>query len=113
MIVDHSSSAMQRANKIFKTIKDFESLFPEEFEKTSIRQCGHCNGTGFSDKSLQNQCSNCGGMGYVGFKKIYGAHVCRACNAYGCTYCNNEGVVDWVTHATGADVIVDPKRRAG
>lgn len=107
-MIDHQ---LQRSNRIFQAIKDFEKLFPEEFEKTNIRKCGHCNGVGFSDSSLQQQCTNCGGMGYVGYKKLMGEFVCRACNGYGCTFCEKKGTVDWISHARGSDMFPDPKRR--
>lgn len=93
-----------RSNRIFKVIKDFEILFPDEFEKCGITKCGHCNGTGLSSSyNVHSLCSNCGGMGYIGFKKLNGEFVCRTCNGYGCYKCNNKGTVDWITHANGRD----------
>lgn len=92
-----------RSNKIFKVIKDFQYLFPDEFEKCGIVSCGHCNGTGLTKADLQTLCTNCGGMCYVGFKKLCGNFVCRTCNGYGCYKCNNKGTVDWITHANGRD----------
>ena len=92
-----------RSNKIFKTIQDFEFLFPAEFEKCGIKKCGHCNAKGFTDNGLQNHCLNCGGMGYVGFKKLRGEFVCRTCNGYGCSRCDYKGTVDWIVHARNSD----------
>jgi len=61
-----------------------------------------------SDKKKMVFCSMCGGIGYRGFKKIEGNFVCRACNGYGCRRCN-QGIVDWITHANGKDMIGDNK----
>lgn len=90
--------------RIFKIIKDFEDLFPEEFEKTNIKKCGHCGGTGLK-KSTGNYyyCSICGGLGYKGFSKIQGKYVCRSCHTNGCGKCNYKGYVDWVTYIVGGD----------
>jgi len=100
-----------RSNHIFKTIQTFERLFPDEFEKCGIKQCGHCNATGISNKHSLEHCSNCGGMGYVGYEKLHGEHVCRSCNGYGCGMCNYNGTVDWVTHARSSDIIPGPEMR--
>ena len=97
----------RRSNKIFKTIQSFESLFPDEFETCGIYKCGHCNATGIKNKSSLENCTDCGGMGYVGFKKLYGHHVCRTCNGYGCRLCKHSGTVDWITHANSSDVMND------
>jgi len=103
MMFTDSGKKQMRSNKIFEAIKDFETLFPEEFEKCDIKQCGHCT-AGFIDHSMVKMCTNCGGMGYVGFTKIKGEFVCRACNGYGCGHCNQSGIVDWITHANGSDI---------
>lgn len=94
-----------RINKIFETIKNFETLFSEEFEKCGIKKCGHCGGTGLKENSQVIYCSFCGGIGYKGFKKLEGEFVCRSCNGYGCNRCNHEGIVDWIIHANGKDQI--------
>jgi len=93
----------QRSNKIFKTIRDFETLFPDEFRKCDIKSCGHCGGTGLKNKNPMNFCEYCGGIGYKGFEKIVGEFVCRTCNGSGCQKCENKGLVDWITHANGSD----------
>jgi len=93
-----------RSNKIFKIIKDFEQLFPDEFNKCGIKRCGHCNATGIGDKASMSLCTNCGGMAYVGFEKIGDDFICRGCNGYGCPKCNQVGLVDWCTHARGNDL---------
>lgn len=102
-----TSRQQLRSNKIFETIRSFELMFHEEFEKCGIKRCGHCKSTGFSDSNMTSLCMNCGGMGYVGFKKINGHFVCRTCNGYGCMLCDNQGYVDWVTHANGRDIKKD------
>lgn len=94
-----------RANKIFETIHNFERFFPDEFEKCEIKKCGHCNGTGIANRHSLECCMYCGGIGYKGFEKIEGEFVCRTCNGYGCSVCSNRGVVDWITHANGGDLI--------
>ena len=38
------------ANKLHSIIKQFEHYFPEEFQKTDIHKCGHCNSTGLKNK---------------------------------------------------------------
>lgn len=90
-------------NFIFKTIKNFENLFFDEFQKCDIKRCDYCNGTGLKDKHSLKYCSICGGMGYTGFKKLWGHYVCRSCNGAGCAICKNKGTVDWAVHATGRD----------
>ncbi len=93
-----------RANKIFRIIKDFETLLPDEFEKCGIVKCGHCNGTGISNKHTLVICRVCGGMGYRGFEKLYGEYICRTCNGFGCDRCDKRGIVDWIKHANGNDM---------
>jgi len=106
MISDtHKYQIQHRANKIFKVIRDFETLFPDEFRKCGINSCGHCGGTGIADRHQLTVCVNCGGMGYKGFEKIEGDFVCRSCNGYACDICNHTGIVDWITHANGSDMI--------
>jgi DnaJ-class molecular chaperone len=99
-----SINKQRKSNKIFETIRNFETLFPEEFQKCDIHKCGHCKGTGLKNTHTIEHCSYCGGMGYRGFEKIDGEFVCRTCNGYGCVHCNN-GIVDWVNHARGTDIV--------
>jgi len=100
---------MVRSNAIFQIINKFHEMCPEEFAKTGIHSCGHCR-NGIRDKHILDFCSNCGGIGYVGFKKLYGQHVCRSCNGSGCIKCDKKGIVDWITHARGGDLYKDKKR---
>ncbi len=93
-----------RSNRIFTVIRNFETIFPDEFEKCGIKKCGHCEATGFSNKSAMFMCNWCGGMGYKGFEKIDGEFICRTCNGYGCDNCSEMGTVDWVKHANGRDI---------
>ena len=105
MIEEQTQESNDKMNKIFKTIKNFEILFPEELEKCDIKKCAHCGGTGLKDTHHIIFCDFCGGIGYKGFKKIEGEFVCRTCNGYGCSRCNHKGTVDWITHANGRDTI--------
>ena len=105
-----TENQLLKSNSIFQTIRKFHEMCPEEFSKTGINPCGHCGGTGVIDKHILNFCSNCGGVGYIGFKRLYGQYVCRSCNGSGCQKCNNNGVVDWITHARGGDLYKDKKR---
>jgi hypothetical protein len=100
-----SIQQQNRSNRIFTIIKRFETVFPDEFEKCGIKQCGHCGNSGFSNIHQMTHCTRCGGMGYVGFEKLDGEFVCRSCNGFGCKSCEYKGTVDWVTHATGNDII--------
>ena len=95
----------ENANRIFKVIRDFENLFSEELEKCNINKCGHCGGSGLKDKHQLTYCTYCGGVGYVGFERIAGKFVCRACNGSGCKRCKYKGMVDWITHANGSDIM--------
>ena len=72
MILDeeYEATLQCRANKIFQIIKNFETLFPDEFRRSGINKCGHCSGSGFEDKHQMTNCSYCGGMGYKGFERI-------------------------------------------
>jgi len=94
----------RNANILHNVLKQFEFYFPEEFEKTDISRCGHCNATGLKDKHQMFFCTNCGGTGYVGYDKIQKSYVCRKCNGAGCGKCKHTGMVDWVTHAVGGDL---------
>ena len=94
-----------RSNKIFKIIRDFARMFPEEFIKCDIKECEHCVGTGYNSRTQLDFCDWCGGVGYKGFKSLEGQFICRTCNAVGCRRCENKGIVDWITHANGADIM--------
>lgn len=102
-------SSLFKTNDIFKTIKAFHEMFPDEFSKCDIKPCGHCNGTGIANKSSLIMCSICGGIGYRGFEKLRNQFVCRACNGGGCSTCNESGTVDWITHANGSDINTNRK----
>lgn len=97
-----------RSNYLFKTIRNFQDLFPDEFAKCDIKPCGHCNGTGIVNKASLEMCNVCGGIGYRGFVKIRDQFVCRSCNGSGCSKCMDAGVVDWVSHANGKDMPEKP-----
>ena len=102
----------QNANKIHRSIKHFEEIFPEELAKTDIKRCGHCNATGLEttyQTSSEFFCFNCGGTGYVGYEKIQKSYTCRLCNGSGCSFCDYCGMTDWITHAMGSDIAKAPK----
>lgn len=105
MIEEQQIENTNRVNKIFKVIQEFNNLFPEEFDKCGIKKCAHCGGTGLKNKHHMIFCDFCGGIGYRGFIKIEGEFICRSCNAYGCSRCNQKGTVDWITHARGRDTL--------
>ena len=92
------------ANKLHSVIKQFEHYFPEEFSKTDIHRCGHCNATGLKDKHTLEFCDYCGGTGYVGYEKVTRSYTCRGCNGAGCNHCNQTGMTDWISHANGRDI---------
>jgi RecJ-like exonuclease len=100
----------QQTNIIFKTIKNFENMFFDEFQKCGILRCVNCKGTGFNNRYQMTFCNFCGGVGYIGFEKLVGEFVCRTCNGGGCRKCNYKGTVDWITHANGRDIIGVDKR---
>jgi DnaJ-class molecular chaperone len=93
-------------NDIHLIIKKFADAFPFEFEKTSIRPCGHCNGTGLVPGDFQKACERCKGIGFVGFKTYKDKTVCPDCNSTGinflgmnvkkCSRCGGRGALDWV-----------------
>ena len=76
-----------------------------EFVKTEIKSCGHCNGTGLFNKSDMNDfCDECHGVGFTGFDHLGNDFVCRSCNGIGCKKCEEKGIVDWIAHAMGSDL---------
>lgn len=99
-----------KANGIFTTIRSFQTMCPEEFEKTGIHSCGHCDGRGIFKQGDIIFCDNCGGVGYIGIEKLYGQFVCRSCMGPGCPKCQFSGVVDWIVHARGADLYKENER---
>jgi len=94
-------------NKIHSILTNFSAYFQEEFEKTDIKKCEKCNGSGLPCKpgkeitywSPGTICDNCGGFGFI-FSEINGNYICKKCNGVGCQECKN-GFVDWVAHAMG------------
>lgn len=94
-----------RVSYIFNVISEFERLFYDEFQKTSIKKCGMCHNGLKSKYDMSDYCDNCGGTGYVGIEKMLGEYVCRRCNGGGCFICKNKGVVDWITHCNGKDLV--------
>jgi len=99
-----TATQLNNTNNLHIIIKKFQTMFQEEFEKTGISSCGHCNGTGLGSKHHIIFCTNCGGVGYKGFEKLKGQFVCRSCNGSGCRKCGMMGFVDWIDHARGNDL---------
>jgi len=94
---------MAKTNQIHTTIRFFQEMFPVEFEKTSIKACSKCFGTGFEKKGGQYNfdgpaCSKCKGIGYLGYTRMEGKDnvVCMNCNGRGCEICKYQGIFDWV-----------------
>jgi len=99
-----------KSNQLHRIIKTFMELFPEEFEKTSIKKCDKCQG-GFLNITVgyeveSNLCKTCRGVGFYGFDNIYGQKVCKNCNGVGCRICRNVGYLDWL------DAVMRPDKRA-
>ena len=99
---------MIRANTIFKFLKTQTRNFLDEHKITS---CKKCDGLGIMNKGYSwngtEFCDECEGIGFVGLLIEGGIQVsdslylCRKCAGLGCRYCNEKGVVDWVSHAMG------------
>lgn len=97
---------LQQQNSLHMMLKNFERTLPKEFEKTTIRQCGHCSGTGLKDCNVQLACPDCFGVGYTGFKSIGDKTICPYCNSTGgevsdiwvnnCKTCKGSGFLDWI-----------------
>ncbi len=97
----------QKSNKILITIKNFELMFYEEFQKCGIKRCGYCRATGLIKPSdLNTFCTECYGIGYVGYTKIFDGYVCKKCHGCGCWECEERGWVDWITNAMGREANV-------
>ena len=101
---------MTKSNKIHSIIKNFEHMFPDQFEKTDIKKCDKCQG-GFRDITVgyeveSNICKNCRGLGYYDFDMMYTDIVCKACYGVGCRYCDDGLILDWM------DKVMRPDRQA-
>jgi len=93
------------ANRLHITIKNFQIKFPNEFEKTGIKVCKYCNGSGLTNRyNMDDFCDTCYAVGFVGFDKIGEDYICRTCNGIGCGLCNDHGIIDWISHAMGSDL---------
>jgi len=93
------------ADRLHTTIKEFKAKFPDEFEKTGIKVCGNCKGTGLTNRFNMNDfCDYCYAVGFTGFDKIGEDYICRTCNGIGCKLCGDRGTIDWISHAMGSDI---------
>lgn len=100
---------LERSNKIHTVIKNFEHMFPDQFEKTDIQKCNECQG-GFRDITIgfeveSNVCKNCRGLAYYGFDTMYTDIVCKNCNGVGCRFCDNGLIINWL------DKVMRPDKR--
>lgn len=101
---------LARSNKIHTVIKNFEHMFPDQFEKTDIKKCDKCQG-GFINITVgyeveSNICKQCRGLAYYGFDLIYTDIVCKNCNGVGCRFCDNGLITDWL------DKVMRPDKKA-
>lgn len=111
-----NSDQERRALNLYKFIKAISQKDPEYFERTGIAPCKSCNGTGLaglwksSDESdygwdSGEYCRKCSGIGYTGIADdgqvdlLY--YICKNCDGRGCIKCENNGIVDWVSHIMG------------
>jgi hypothetical protein len=107
----HSATMrMQISNKIHTVIKNFEHMFPDQFEKTDIKKCDKCQG-GFRNITIgfeveSNVCEKCRGLAYYGFDKMYTEIVCQYCLGTGCEYCDGGLIIDWL------DKVMRPDKKA-
>lgn len=103
-----------KSNRIHLVIKEFETMFPDQFEKTDIKKCDKCQGgfkrieAGYEVKS--NICEKCKGLGYYGFDTIYTEIVCMMCHGAGCQYCDNGLVTNWLDKVMRPDKVAAQKR---
>lgn len=109
-MMDSVTRRMQTSNKIFTIIRNFEHMFPDQFEKTDIKKCDKCQG-GFRNITVgyeveSNICDNCRGLGYYGFDRMYTDIVCKNCYGTGCHICDNGLITDWL------DKIMRPDKQA-
>lgn len=103
-----NENEMRFRDKIHVILSNFELYFPNELEKTEIKKCVTCDGSGLPCKKGADItywvpgtcCIDCGGYGYK-FREIGAQYVCQKCNGGGCGRCKGSGLVDWITNAMG------------
>jgi len=102
-----SQSVSSNRDKIFSIIENFRRAFPDQFQKTGLKICPKCEGSGLPAKKSSNDitfwqpgnyCDKCYGFGVLGLNKIYDEYICKNCHGAGCEKCNNRGTVDWITN---------------
>jgi DnaJ-class molecular chaperone len=99
---------MKIRDKVHLILTNFELYFPSELEKTEIRRCVTCEGSGLpckkgSELTLWQPgtcCKDCGGFGYR-FREMGMQYVCQKCKGSGCGRCKGSGFVDWISNAMG------------
>jgi DnaJ-class molecular chaperone len=94
-------------NDLHSTLKQMEAIAPDDFKSAGITHCGHCDGTGLKNRSINDACRNCNGVGYKDFKNLKEGTICPDCNATGyklmyennvidCPTCEGSGYLDWI-----------------
>lgn len=95
-------------DSLFSIIKKFEEAFPDLYERTGLRKCDKCNGTGLIVSGEMeitiwqpgNYCQKCRGLGYLGVERVGSMYLCPNPNCgKKCSFCNGKGLVDWIAYA--------------
>ncbi len=95
-------------DSLFSIIKKFEESFPDLFERTGLKKCDKCEGTGLIVGGCNGltlwkpggYCLKCKGLGYLGIERVGNVYLCPNPNcSKKCVLCNGNGVVDWITYA--------------
>ncbi len=85
----------------------------EWFDKNEIELCETCHGTGLRATKLKqggyswdgvSNCDDCYGIGYLHIRRGMSfdgdqKYICPDCKSVGCGKCENNGFIDWITHA--------------
>lgn len=103
------TSAIALRDRLHSIAKNFETAFPDNFNKSGIIKCEVCGGVGIlvmGNEEItfweqRTYCKPCKGIGYIGFQRVYENYLCE-CNGVGkCEKCNGSGLIDWITNAMG------------
>jgi DnaJ-class molecular chaperone len=113
MKANGSMRDMQRLDQLHSFLKERHPTYLLDY---NIEICKPCKGTGL-DIIVTNDgkdfgwdcnslCKECNGVGFTNIDLGCGLPVedkflCRNCDGVGCIDCENEGLVDWVSHCMG------------